>query len=128
MQKQSIDFIKGYIFSKVENQIMHAHVNKPAKIPPMYVLVPKSWFGLRAIKSELEDLSISARSEILGSLSELFRSYNTLNTTYEFQIFAEPDQQYIRFSIEGILMPTTTKEMTISDIEKELGYKIKIIG
>lgn len=127
MKKQSLEFITGYVFSKIENQILRAHGNKAERINPPYVYVPKSWFGLRPIKSELEDLSTSTEFELLSSLGELCRSYNTKYATYGFSIFTEPDEQYIRFTIEGILMPTV-KEMTVADIEKELGYKIKVVG
>ena len=87
MEKQSLDFIKGYVFSKIEGRIMHAHVNKIDRIPPMYVHVPKAWFGLRPIKSELEDLSISDRFNLLASLGELCRVYNTEQTTHIIDIF-----------------------------------------
>lgn len=127
MEKQSLDFIKGYVFSKVEGRIKHAHVNNVERMPPVYVHVPKSWFGLRPIKSELEDLSISARVELVSSLGELCRTYNSQQSVYGFYIFAEPDEQYIRFTIEGVRM-SAVKEMTVADIEKELGYKIKIVG
>lgn len=127
MKKQSLDFIKGYVFSKVEGLIMHAHVNKVKRVPPVYVSVPKAWFGLRPVRSELEDLSISVRFEMLSSLGELCHSYNTESTTHLFSISIEPDEQYIRFTVEGDLLPTT-KEMTVAEVEKELGYKIKIIG
>lgn len=127
MEKQSLDFIKGYVFSKIEGQIKHAHVNNVERIPAIYVRVPKLWFGLRPIKSELEDLCISDRFNLLASLGELCRSYNTEQTTYIIDISIEPDEQYIRFTFEGYRLPTP-KEMTIAEIEEKLGYKIKIVG
>ncbi len=127
MEKQSLDFVKGYVFSKVEGRIKHAHVNKVERMPPVYVHVPKSWFGLRPIKSELEDLSTSVRFEMLASLGELCRAYNSEQSVYGFYISAEPDEQYIQFTIEGVRV-FAAKEMTVADIEKELGYKIKIVG
>lgn len=127
MEKQSLDFIKGYVFSKVEGRIKHAHVNKVERMPPVYVHVPKSWFGLRPIKSELEDLIPSVRFDLLASLGKLCEAYNSEQSVYAFYIAVEPDEQYIQFTIEGVRM-SAVKEMTVADIEKELGYKIKIVG
>jgi hypothetical protein len=127
MEKQSLEFITGYIFSKIENQILNAHVNKVERINPPYVYVPKSWFGLRPIKSELENISLGTRAEIENALGELCQKYNTSHATYHFSFYTKADQQYILFIVEGFRMPAV-KEMTVAEIEKELGYKIKIIG
>lgn len=127
IEKQSLEFITGYIFSKVENHIIRAHVNKTERINIPYVYVPKSWFGLRPIKSELENISLGTRAEIENSLGALCQKYNTDQATYHFSFYTKADQQYILFIVEGVRMPAA-KEMTIEEIEKELGYKIKIIG
>lgn len=127
MTKQSLDFITGYVFSEVEGRIKHAHANKVERMLPVYVYVPKSWFGLRPIKSKLEDLTPSVRANLLTSLGELCRAYNSEQSVYDFYISIEPDEQYIRFIVEGARV-SAAKEMTVADIEKELGYKIKIIG
>ena len=48
MEKQSIEFISGYIFSKVEDKIKNALVNKTERITPSYVYIPKAWFGMES--------------------------------------------------------------------------------
>jgi hypothetical protein len=35
MQKQSLDFIKGYVFSKVESRIQQVHASKLQKMTPV---------------------------------------------------------------------------------------------
>ena len=127
MQKQSLDFIKGYVFSKVEGRIIHAHANKVDRMPAVYVSVPKAWFGLRAIKDKSEYLAPPAELDLLSSLYSVCQAYNTEQSKYRFYISIEPDEYHIRFTIEGVRIPTA-KEMTIAEIEKELGYPIKIVG
>ncbi len=105
MEKQSLEFITGYIFSKIENQILKAHVNKVERINVPYVYVPKSWFGLRPIRSELEDISLGTRAEIEKSLAVLCQSYNTKHSSYYFTLYTKADQQYIRFIVEGVRIP-----------------------
>ena len=51
----------------------------------------------------------------------------THDTVYDYNIDIFPDEQYMRFVITGT-RPEPVKEMTIAEIEKELGYKIKVIG
>lgn len=127
MEKQSLDFIAGYVFSKVEARIKHAHVNNVERMPAVFVSVPKSWFGLRPIKSDFETLTPIAELNLLSSLYSLCRAYNSKQSEYGFHISIEPEEQYIQFAIEAVRVHAE-KEMTIADIEKELGYKIKIVG
>ena len=123
MEKQSLDFIKGYIFSKVENQIIRAHTDKRTRINLPYVYVPKSWFGL----GPDESISLGTQCKIDYALRNLCQSYNTKYATYSYSFYMKPKEQYICFLIEGTLV-LPEKEMTIAEIEKELGYKIKIVG
>lgn len=123
MEKQSLEFITGYIFSKIENQIIRAHTDKHTRINPPYVYVPKSWFGL----GPGETLSLGTQCKIDHSLKNLCNNYNTRYATYTYSFYMKPKDQYICFLIEGTLV-LPEKEMTIAEIEKELGYKIKIVG
>lgn len=127
MEKQSLDFIKGYIFSKVEGRVKHAHVNNVERMPAVYVSVPKLWFGLRPIKDKSECLDPITELSLYSSLYSLCQAYNSNQSEYRFHISIEPEEQYIQFTIEAVRI-SATKEMTIADIEKELGYKIKIVG
>ena len=127
MEKQSLDFIAGYVFGKVEDSIKSAHVNKLAVISPVIVYVPKLWFGLRPIKDKSETLGLRARLEMECNVNKLCSSYNTRHTAYSFCTYARPDEQYISFIITGTLIPPE-KEMTVAEIEEKLGYKIKIVS
>lgn len=126
MKEQSLDFIKGYVYSKIEKKIYEAHVNKLTKIESGNISIPKTWFGLRAIKDKTEDLSCFDRSVLITSIKQLCLAYNTEKSKYDFNIVAEPDEQYILITVEG--KRTSPKEMTVAEIEKELGYKIKIVS
>ena len=124
-KKKSLDFIIGYVYSKIEKKIFSAHVNKLSKIEPLYISIPKIWYGLRPIKDKAEDVDCFDRSVSLTSMKQLCLAYNTEKSKYEFNLSMEPDEQYIIITIEGKRI--SPKEMTIAEIEKELGYKIEII-
>ena len=127
MTKQSPDFIAGYVFSKVETRIKHAHVNNVERMPAVFVSVPKIWFGLRPTTDKSENLSPLVELNLLTSLYTLCQAYNSKQSEYRFHISIEPEEQYIQFAIEAV-RTFAVKEMTVADIEKELGYKIKIVG
>ena len=126
MKEQSLDFIKGYIWSKVEKRIFETHVDKSPEMRPVNISIPKTWFGLRAIKDKTEDLDCFDRSVLITSIKQLCLAYNTENSKYTFNMTIEPDEQYILITIEGKRI--SPKEMTVAEIEKELGYKIKIVS
>ena len=126
MNDQSLDFIKGYIWSKVEKRVFETHVDKSPEMRPVNISIPKIWFGLRAIKDKTEDLSCFDRSVLITSIKQLCLAYNTEKSKYTFSMTVEPDEQYILITVEG--KRTSPKEMTVAEIEKELGYKIKIVG
>ena len=126
MKKQSLDFIKGYVYSKIEKKIFNAYVNKLAKIEPIDISVPKIWFGLRPIRDKAEDVDLFDKLELMTSIKQLCLAYNTEKSKYDFNLSMEPDEQYIIITIEG--KRTSPKEMTVAEIEKELGYKIKIVS
>ena len=124
-KKKSLDFITGYVYSKIEKKIFSAYVNKLSKIEPIYISIPKIWFGLRPIRDKAEDVGCFDRNVLITSIKQLCLAYNTEKSKYDFNLSMEPDKQYILITIEG--KRTSPKEMTIAEIEKELGYKIEII-
>ena len=126
MKELSLDFIKGYVFSKVEKKIYEAHVNKLSKMEPVNINIPKNWFGLKAIKDKTEDLDCFDKSVLITSIKQLCLAYNTEKSKYDFNMSIEPDEQYIIITVEG--KRVSPKEMTVAEIEKELGYRIKIIS
>ena len=91
------------------------------------VPVPKVWFGLREYKSKTNTLADEHISEFQHYLNQTLCNYNTDKTIYDYTIDIFPDEQYMRFVITGTRREPV-KEMTVAEIEKELGYKIKIVG
>ena len=126
MKEQSLDFIKGYVFSRIEKKVYEAHINKLPKIEAIEISIPKTWFGLRAIKDKTEDLDCFDKAVLITSIKQLCLAYNTEKSKYDFTMTIEPDEQYILITVEG--KRTSPKEMTMAEIEKELGYKIKIVS
>ena len=126
MKKQSLDFIKGYVYSKIEKKIFTAHVNRLPKIEPINISIPKTWFGLKPIRDKTEDVDFFDKLNLMTSIKQLCLAYNTEKSKYDFSLSMEPDEQYIIIIIEGKRI--SPKEMTVAEIEKELGYKIKIVS
>ena len=126
MKDQSRDFIRGYIWSKVEKRIYETHIDKSPEMLPVEISIPKTWFGLRAIKDKTEDLGCFDRSILITSIKQLCLAYNTEKSKYDFNISIEPDEQYLVITVEG--KRVSPREMTVAEIEKELGYEIKIVS
>lgn len=123
---KSHEFLEGYIFNVVESIILKAIKNKTPEFCKV-VTIPKSWFGLRATASVFVVLPEHEQSKLRLELKELFNQLNNSHVEYEYNIDFHPNQQYIDVFITGHLVEPV-KEMTIEEIEKELGYKIKVIG
>ena len=66
-------------------------------------------------------------SKLRIELKDAISGYNTDKRSYKYDIDIFPDEQYIRFVFEGTYIEPV-KEMTIEQIEKELGYKIKVVS
>ena len=127
MTKQSKDWILGYVYSRLEKYIIEGHMKKLDNIDNHVVSVPKHWFGLRATKSDVVTLSEEERRDYIERLNDLCCALNTELGSYLFSIAVRPSQQYMEFAMAATRLPQV-KEMTIAEIEKELGYKIKVIG
>ena len=123
---KSHEFIEGYIFGKIERHIIEGFLHKDKQIM-CAVTVPKSWFGLRALKRSDVTLPEHEVSKLRLELKDAVSGYNTDKRSYEYDINIFPDEQYIRFVFEGTYIEPV-KEMTIKQIEQELGYKIKVVG
>ena len=127
MMEQSKDWILGYVFSRLEKYIIEGHMKKLDNIDNHIISVPKNWFGLQATKNPCVTLSEEERHDYIDRLNELCCALNHKNGSYLFSIAVRPDQQYMEFAMAATRLPEV-KEMTIAEIEKELGYKIKVIG
>ncbi len=123
MNKQSIDFVAGYIFGKVEKQIIKAHTEGQDDVRLPYQYVPKLWFGL---KPE-DNLPLKSRFELQRHLETLCQNYNTKNGVYTYSSYIDSKGPYILVVLAGTRV-VDRKEMTVEEIEKELGYKVKIVG
>ena len=123
MEKQSLDFLAGYIFGRIEKQIIKAHTEKQDRVVLPYQYVPKLWFGLKSG----EELDLERRFELQRYLETVCLNYNTLNNVYTYTSYIYSKGAYILIVLEGTKVPDR-KEMTMAEIEKELGYKIKIVG
>lgn len=124
---KSDEFIEGYIFSKIEKTIIQGFLDHDDRIITA-VTVPKSWFGLtRALKRKDYTIPEHQVSKLRLELADALSGFNTDKRRYEYDISIFPDEQYIRFVFEGTYIEPV-KEMTIAEIEKELGYRIKIVG
>ena len=120
------DFILGYIFGKVEKEILKGFINKEQEIHSS-VQVPKAWFGLRPIIDIAENITLIQRDAYKIELLDVLERYNTDRRKYKYEVIIRPDKQYIKFDFYGYYVEPV-KEMTIEQIEKELGYKIKVVS
>ena len=120
------DFILGYIFGKVEKDILKGFINKDKEVHSS-VQVPKAWFGLRPVTDIAVNLALVQRDAYKMELLDILDSYNTDQRKYKYEIIIRPDKQYIKFDFHGYYVESV-KEMTVEQIEKELGYKIKIVA
>lgn len=117
------DFIEGYIFSEVESTLIRAFHDKKCRWNKT-VTIPKSWFGLQA--NEFVMLTEHEQSKLKIEIKDLLGQMNNTRS-YEYTVIFGEYKQFIYIYIEGIYVEPI-KEMTIEQIEKELGYKIKIVG
>lgn len=123
LKKKTNEWIEGYVYGKSESKILEGRMNKDKEFMTS-VCVPKVWFGLREYKSNTNTLSDEHIGELKYYLTQTLKTHDTVN---DYTIDISPFEQYMRFVITGT-RPEPVKEMTIAEIEKELGYKIKVIG
>ena len=123
---KSHDFIEGYIYSEVESTLIRAFVDKETRWNKT-VVIPKSWFGLRATQNAAVMLTEHEQSKLRLELKDLLCQMNNNIRSYEYTVIFRPYKQYIHIDIEGVYVEPV-KEMTIEQIEKELGYKIKVVS
>ena len=123
---KSHDFIEGYIFSEVESTLIRAFVDTEARWNKT-VVIPKSWFGLRAAQNFVM-LTEHEQSKLRVEIKDILCQMNHDTRSYEYTVIFRPYKQYIHIDIEGVYVEPPVKEMTIEQIEKELGYKIKVVS
>ena len=123
---KSHEFIEGYIFSEVESTLIRAFHDKASRWNQM-ITIPKSWFGLAATQREAVMLTEHEQSKLRLEIKDVLCQMNNNSRSYEYTVLFRPYKQYIRVDIEGVYLEPVI-EMTIEQIEKELGYKIKVVS
>lgn len=126
LKKKTNEWIEGYVFGRIERHIIESLMHRDKELRTA-VSVPKVWFGLREYRSKTNTLDDKQISEFQHDLNQILCNYNTNKTIYDYTVDIFPDESYMRFVITGT-QREPVKEMTIAEIEKELGYKIKVIG
>lgn len=126
MQKQSLDFIIGYVFAKVDKAVFkHFWTYEHRNELIVSIDVPKIWFGLTSCSSVTNDITgsikYSLREKICNNLKD---SYPKLDIVCERIV---PEKQYIRFDFR-VKRKEVVKKMTIAEVEEALGYKIEIVS
>lgn len=125
MQRQSLDFIVGYLFKSMDNIIFKHFSHHKNTLLESHCVVPKIWFGLSSCSSITNDITGDNKYYLIQKLQ------NTLNALYpKFNTICEriiPEKQYIRFDFKVTPIPEV-KKMTVEEIEKALGYKIEIVS
>ena len=126
MQKQSLDFIVGYVFARMDKAIFkhfwtYEHKNELI----VSIEVAKIWFGLTSCSSVTNDITGDKKYELIQKLTD------TLNGLYpKLDCVCEkitPENQYLKFHFR-VKYREQVKKMTIEEIEKALGYKIEIVS
>ena len=126
MKAQSLDFIVGCIFARVDESIFKHFYRNNCKGDLMRgYCIPKIWFGLTCSKQVTNDITGDIKYLLRESIcSTLKDSYPKLDVVCERIV---PDNQYIRFDFR-VKPKDVIKKMTIEEIEKELGYKVEIVS
>ena len=126
MQKQSLDFIVGYVFAKVDKGIFkhfwtYEHKNELL----VSIDVPKIWFGLTSCSSVTNDITGDKKYELIQKLTDTLNSlYPKLDCVCD---KITPENQYLKFHFR-VKYREQVKKMTVAEVEKALGYKVEIVS
>ena len=123
MQKQSKDFIIGYVFSSIERKVtplLSANIDTIGG----KVQVPKVWFGLPCSK-DLDNTIYDCTSYTCPIVNTLRDLYSKVFAYFSTNLY--PQEQYMIFEFK-VMKENPKKKMTLKQIEKELGYKIELIS
>jgi hypothetical protein len=126
MQKQSLDFIIGYVFAKVDKATFkhfwtYEHKNELI----VSIDVPKCWFGLTSCPSVTNDITGDKKYEMIQKLNEALNSlYPKLDSVCD---KITPEKQYLKFHFR-VKYREQVKKMTVAEVEEALGYKIEIVS
>lgn len=120
---QSTDFNAGVIYNQVEKLAVHMISNKHKQVASAEVVLPRIQVILKGCGSVKEMDTLTA---MFRCVTEHFDAVYGKSFTLEFgSVYTQ--NQYFHFPYV-ITRKTEYKEMTITDIEEALGYKIKVVG
>ena len=126
MKEQSLDFIVGYVFAKVDKAIFKhfwKYENKNELL--VSIDVPKIWFGLTSCSSITNDITSDKKYELIQNLNDTLNSlFPKLDSVCD---RITPENQYLKFHFR-VKYREQIKKMTVEEIEKALGYKIEIVS
>ena len=126
MQKQSLDFIVGYVFARADKAIFkHFWTYEHRNELLVSIEVPKIWFGLTSCSAYINDITGEKKYELIQKLTDTLNSlYPKLDCVCD---KITPENQYLKFHFR-VKYKEPVKKMTVEEIEKELGYKIEIVS
>jgi hypothetical protein len=119
MQKQTDEFIAGYIFKEADRIILCSGLNQ--KIINFELQIPKIWFGVKYHQSVFIGTLFNISKIAADAIKQL------TDNKYEVLWGTREENQYILFSF-CLKKKPDTKKMTIKEIEKALGYKVEIVS
>lgn len=121
---ESTDFNAGVIYNKLERNVVEMIKNKNITASGCGVTLPKIQVMPGILLNDITEEAIintTAKTAIKHIMAVYGKSFYVSFEKYE------ANKQYITFSFE-VRRKEVYKEMTVAEIEKELGYKIKVVG
>lgn len=119
------DFNAGILFNRIERTLASMHTNKDLNISASCVCLPKIQV-LPPFAPDEYDANTKIISAICKRVHEHFDAVYSNSLELEFNNISF-EKKYVKFEYI-ITRKSVYKEMTIEQIEKELGYKIKVVG
>lgn len=121
MQKQTLEFNIGYIFSRIENSIFK-HTKEHCDEFFGTIQVPKIWFGINQWGDT--DLTLSNKMELYNRLHKVC---DDMFIHWDNSFYIGSKDQYIMITCH-FSKKEQPKKMTVKEIEKALGYKVEIVS
>lgn len=128
MQQQTHDFIHGYLFNEIERKIAKDLANRGSSIgldtPNTFTAqVPLLWFGIKRPFIVPSTSPVTAIADAIAKKLDV--TLKDVFTKKVFQTVVIRDKQYFRFVTT---VTTERRELTVSQIEDLLGYKVTIVS
>lgn len=132
MKQQSPEFLLGYLFSEIEQQIIkditgRDNTGLPHKPNTYIAQIPLLWFGITRPNSTYHTtpmaiLNVACMCEDLAK--KLDETLSDVFTKRLIQTVVLRDGRYMRFVTTAV---EDRRKLTVSQVENMLGYKITIV-